>query len=506
MIFPPAAYTCTRRSRGTIAVLWLVLLAIPALASAATYPLEIIAPREGANPANRYSKAYPGLIYEVDIATIGGLYPYQHTLNAGPAGMAIDSNTGRISWPNPVAAGSPHSVSVSVRDASGKTTSVTWTITVTTAGFRFIDAINGRTAAQGGDGTRQNPWRSPADFYRTKHDATYRGEFIYWRSGTYRIADAPIEDRTRMALTGNNKPQVWLAYPGESPIIDTTNSHVAIYQGGSNSYFDGLTFQNFNTGFGVRIDSNADNVIFRENLFRNLQAGWGGTGTNASAVMIANGGAVGRYWGFLNNRFEDIHDVAYGILSYRTDRVLVQGNAFRNFTVASSKAIGPKNGNSMWFIRDNRINISAGQGIWIDTYSTGSDITRDIEISYNLVLVRTGHALWVGQEPARYGEVTSLRNTYSGARVVVDNLTSTSGPVSFDSDVIINDTSSPNRITTSGSVLTRNLLIGSISDNIVDASGKLSGDYRQYLGSRGYERNGQSASRASEPPQDLSVR
>jgi hypothetical protein len=195
----------------------------------------------------------------------------------------------------------------------------------------------------------------------------------------------------------------------------------------------------------------------------------------------------------LDNQFSAIHDIGYGILGYSTDRVLVQGNRFSDFTVRDSKAIGPKMNNSMWFIRDNRINISAGQGIWVDTYST----TQDIEISYNLVKVQSGYALWVGQELATYGAITSLRNTYVGAAVTVDNLVGSSGPVSFDRDVIVNDSSSAaNRITTNSSqsilsaVKTQNLLVGSLSAGIVNSDGNLTGSYEQYVGTRGYQRTG----------------
>lgn len=479
--------------RSALIFLFLSFAVLSSQADAAVYALEIIAPRAGLTTANRYYKAYPGLVYDVDVAAIGGTYPYTYSLANAPSGMTINATTGRITWPSPTEQANPYPVSVTVRDSAGATASVSWSILVTTSGFRFVDAVNGRRASEGGDGSRANPWRSIADWYGNKYDTSSRGAFLYFRSGTYRTADAPIEDGIRMAMAGSNKPLVWLAYPGESPVIDTTNSHICIYTGSSNAYFDGFAIQNFNTNFGIRIDSNGNDVVFRNNRFSNLAAGWGGTGTNASALMIANGGSVGRYWSILNNQFQGVHDVGYGILGYLTNRTLVQGNQFSDFTVSQSKAIGPKAANSMWFIRDNRINISAGQGIWVDTYQSGSETTRDIEISYNLVKVGSGHALWIGQEPATYGEITSLRNSYIGARAVVDNLTSSNGPVSFRRDVIVNDTSAANKITTSGNVVTSELLTGSTSAGIVNSAGDLAGSYVQYVGTRGYQRAGTSS-------------
>jgi hypothetical protein len=216
--------------------------------------------------------------------------------------------------------------------------------------------------------------------------------------------------------------------------------------------------------------------------------------------MISNGGSVGKYWTIINNKFQAIHDNGYGILGYLTDHTLVQNNRFSDFTASESKAIGPKMGNSMWFIRDNRINMSTGEGIWVDTYATGSSITKDIEISYNLVQMSSGYALWVGQEPATYGSVTSFRNTYVGGKVSVDNLSSSNGPVSLDKDVIVNNSGTTKNITTNSGQLSSlmsllkigNLLTGSSSAGIVDSQGNLSGSYTQYVGTYGYQRSGTS--------------
>jgi hypothetical protein len=470
------------------------------VATAAVYPLEIIAPRAGLSTANRYYKAYPGLIYDVNVATIGGRFPFTYSLSTAPAGMSIDANTGRITWANPVTQTAAYPVTASVRDAAGTTVSVSWSIQVTTSGFKFIDANNGRTVSQGGDGSFANPWKTIADWYATKYDSANRGVFLYWRGGNYRSADAPIEDGMRLA-SSNTKPVVWLAYPGETPIIDTTGSYLSMDMA-DNGYFDGLTVENFTKNFGFRIGSEASDVVFRRNTLRNMAPGSGGTGTNAAAIMIAQGPSKGKFWSFLDNNFSAIHDVGYGILGYSTDRVLVERNHFTDFTVTDSKSIGPKTNNTMWFIRDNRINMAKGQGIWVDTYSS----TRDVEISYNLVQVSSGQAVWIGQELATYGPVTSLRNTYVGAAIVVDNLVGSSGPVQFDRDVIVNNSTTANKITTNSSastlagVLTLNLLTGSMTTGVVDANGNLAGSYTQYVGTRGYQREGSTSAKYPSPP------
>jgi hypothetical protein len=57
---------------------------------------------------------------------------------------------------------------------------------VTTDGFLFVDAVNGTPAAQGGTGTRSNPWKTMKDVYggddyNSKWADHHPGAFVYWR-------------------------------------------------------------------------------------------------------------------------------------------------------------------------------------------------------------------------------------------------------------------------------------------------------------------------------------
>ncbi len=476
------------RALGVLALLFLVF--VSARAHAASYALQIIAPRAGMTTANRYYKAYPGLDYNVQVAVVGGVYPYSFTLSSAPSGMTVDPNTGIIDWPSP-ATGST-SVTVAVTDSSGTKSSVTWPITVTSSGFGFVDAVNGKTLAQGGTGTLSNPWKTIADWYLTKNITTNAGIFIYFRAGIYYTNAAPIEDGHRLAIVPGH-PMVWLGYPGETAVIDTTGSYVAVYGGMSNTYMENLTFQNFNMHFGVAIDSDASDVVFRRNVFQNINAGWGGEGTNASGLFIDRGSSMGSNYSIIGNRFQHVHDTGYGLLGYFSNNVLVQGNVCYDFTVPDDKCIGPKEGTQRWFIRDNRISMAVGQGIWIDASTTGPTRTQDIEVSYNLVQVASGNTFWLGQADVPYGPVTSLRNTYQGAPVQVDNLTS-GGPVTFTNDVVVTDTGLVITATTIASnlLVKSNLLTGTMSmtPGILDASGNLTGAYTKYLGIDGYQRPG----------------
>jgi hypothetical protein len=484
------------RIRRPIRSPWIALALMSTMlcgfAHAATYPLEIIAPRAGLTTTNRYYKAYPNLAYEVQVAAIGGVWPYTYTLSSGPDGMALDAQTGVLTWPSPPASSTPYPVTVSIRDQSGTTSSVTWTISVTTQGFRFIDA----SAASGGDGSLGKPWRSINDWYLgNKNDATYRGQFLYFRNGTYPVSAAPMEDNIRLAIIGDAKPLVWMAYPGESPTIDLSGGYISPYGENSDLYFEGLRLYNMVQAWGVRMDSGAQDVVFRKNTFELMPAGISGI-SNVSALMVSNGNAIGKYWTIVDNSFKDFRSGAYAILGYYTSKAVIERNNINTGT-SDSTGIGPKTNNSLWFIRDNRVKMGQGNGIWVDTYATTSDMT----IEYNLVQVTSGAAGWFGQENVTYGAITSKRNTYVGAPVKVSNLQSGRGPISFTDDVMVNSAGGVTMDNTDTSLLTRtNVLAGTSSSGIVDSAGSLTGNYVQYVGLRGFQRAGGVVAKVPSPP------
>ena len=104
-----------------------------------------------------------------------------------------------------------------------------------------------------------------------------------------------------------------------------------------------------------------------------------------------------------------------------------------------------------------------------------------------------GNLSRLGQEDARYGPITSLRNTYVGAPILVENLANDRGEVLFMNDVIINELAISNGIelkndVSDGSRLVINdVLTGTQSDGIVDETGRLTGEYAKFVGTHGYE-------------------
>jgi len=473
------------------------LLIVDGQALAANYALEIIQPREGLDTKNRFYKAYPGLQFNVRVAVIGGAYPFTYELVTSPSGMTIRKDTGEITWQNPTASGSSSTTTVQVTDKEGSKVSVTWTITVTTGGFRFLDAVNGKIVAEGGTGTISNPWKTIKDMYEgddysAKFRNSYAHEFLYFRAGTYTM-DGYIESNV-IPLIQYNKPVVWLAYPGESPTLDLGNASLKITSGTNNWYLQGFTINNITNpkARGIQISSSGNNITFYKNTFHDLPT-LGTPGGNQSAIMI-RAASYGFHKAFLNNTFYDI-GLGYGLLSYSSSKVLFADNVMHDMSdpvYSSSLPIGPKKNNKMWFIRGNKLyNMGSGtKAIWL--YGAGED-NEDFEVSYNFVQVSgKSDALDVKKKSVTFhGKHYIFRNTFVG-NLTFRKIGSNHGPYHVYNNVIVNGLSTPDHIdckdcTDPSRIITTDNLTGFPTDNIVDSNGRLTAAYSSFLGTHGHQ-------------------
>ncbi len=474
--------------KGLLATVLLFVLSAPILA--ANYPLEIIQPKAGLDTKNRFYKAYPGLEYNVRLAVIGGVFPYRFKLDAGPSDMSIDTR-GEITWANPIASGTPYNVAVSVTDAQSNTTNVSWAITVTTNGFRFIDAVNGTSATSGGTGSFTNPWKSikdmyEGDVYESKTANSYAGEFVYWRAGGYVVEGYKEDSGRRVPFVGNRKPQVWLAYPGETPIMDMAAAHVIFYGGTDNIYIDGFEF-NINSnvkGQGIQIDSSANNVTIRNNKFYGITNGF--IGGNNSFIFISRH-TVGSNYAIQDNEMFNNNN-GYGLLGYNARNLLVEDNLMYNI---NGHAIGPKEGTQKWFIRANRMYSNGVDSIGLQYSNTSGIKSGDIEISYNIVESGGGKVRINSNQTATGLPVYIFRNTFMDE--AEQNLTTTSnGLFHWSNNVIVNETSHPDkieryRIDAPSRLVVANNLVGKGADNIVDSQGYLTSGYNSYVGTHGHQ-------------------
>ncbi|MDH5229682.1 MAG: putative Ig domain-containing protein [Gammaproteobacteria bacterium] len=479
------------RHKGLLALVLLYLVSAPLYAS--NYPLQIIQPQPNLDVQNRFYKAYPGLEYNVRLAVSGGAYPYEFKLDAAPAGMTIDKR-GEITWPNPPAAGTPYTVQVSVTDMELTTTNVTWTITVTTSGFRFLDAINGKSAAQGGTGSIDNPWKSVADFYEgnvydSKYANSYSGEFLYWRTGTYGMdgyTEPSGKDRA-IPFINNRKPNVWLAYPGEKPVLDLSAGNISIYSGGRNTYIDGfeINVNNNGNGMGITVPSSANNVTFRRNNIYGINNGY--SGGNCSLLFITNAKKDGSFFSIQDNEMHDVY-WGYAVLGYSAKNVLVEDNLVYN--ISRGHSLSAKMGTQLWTFRANRLMNNSKTSINIQYYNDAFE-SGNIEILHNIIEAGGGPMVFNTTFTARGGPVHVYRNTIMDT-ITANNITATNGMFRFYDNVIVNDIQNQNKITTvelldPSRFIVQNNLTGSLTTKIVDSQGVLTASYEQYVGVRGHQ-------------------
>ena len=476
----------------------IIILTFPYMACAADYDLEIIQPQPELSTTNRFYKAYPALEYNVRMAVIGGAYPFAYQLTTAPAGMTINSSTGEISWPNPTTTGSPHSVTAVVTDSEASQQTVSWTITVTTSGFYFIDAVNGsNNSARGGTGTgtAANPWKDMQDFYggptnistssTAKNDGTYAGGFVYFKSGTYESSTMPIEDGWRVPFVSNNKPQVWLAYPSDSPIISMAGAVIEFYAGGTNLYVDGITFRvNGNANKRcVRFEGVTDNVSFVKNIFDGDNMNGAPGGNNALLFLTGgpNTGSNERSFIYGNTFRNTVY--GSGLEGYSANKFLVENNVF---TSLNGHAIYPKMGTQNWHIRGNRITNCTTTGVLVGNYSPSGDIN----ISYNYINMNSGHAIHLNEQyiTTSVGPFRAVRNTLVGT-VRVNKVTTTNGPFEVENNIIINSVTG-DKLTKQDIDYQSNLVINNNlggTSGIIDANGNMLGEYNSYLGSAGWQ-------------------
>jgi hypothetical protein len=464
-------------------------------ALAANYPLELtnIKPA-GELPANhRHYRAYPGIEYNIRAAVIGGDYPYTFTLANAPAGMTINANTGEISWPNPQANATP---TITVRDIAGISVSATWTINVTTNGFKFVDAVRGQ-AAPTGTGTAASPWRTLADVYNNSTGA----DIVYFRAGTYTQSGLPVGGvgGDWEGVLWRNKAPIWLAYPGERPIINFRYSGGGenaplIRHYGDNVYIDGFEIMNIrNIGFQFPSDMSAYGPTYRR--LRAHELGPSVDGSNASFIMTITRPSGGPCTGGViqDSEFYNASTGNTTIKIYSQRKLLIEDN----YTHDVRTGMELKDSIQQFTVRNNRFENVVGMPLGGNMHS-GYTPTNG-EILYNLIRNPASYALRVNHD----GMATSVwvyRNTLIG-QVMVAPMDSADGPFTFTNNVIVNNFAEP-RITLETPVMSRisivNNLTSSLSGNLVDQNGNLTTAYAQYVGTHGYQR-GPSGPRPNPP-------
>lgn len=445
--------------------------------------LEIIAPEAGIGDESRYSKAYPGLAYRVPVVVLGGAWPFHYELVNAPNGMSIGETHGApdygiVSWPSPSAG--TVDVSVKVTDQEGATSIVAWTIQVTEDGFLFLDAVNGD---DGNPGTLASPKKSVVGWYgNDKYDDSHAGEFVYYRAGTYRTDEAPIEDGIRIALQGKVKPVVHLAYPGESAVLDVRNAHVTFYGGNSDVYLQGLTLSHAfdaNDYKGLSIESNTDRVVVFENAFEKA-TNLAPIGSNGTLIFAGNAQEFGEHWAIVHNDFADLSNGG-AVEIYSVSDSVFEGNTLLH---NAGGGLYLKNSGVRWSVRNN-----SGHGdnsnflIRSDAYN-GLGAVHDVEVCWNNY-GSSGTGWELGYEANDYGTHWMYRNTWQIGHHRI--LNASAGEVLVTRDVVQHDGQHDDGILRESTSLVptvEDALSG--TNGLVDSDGNLTSAQQANAGTHGH--------------------
>jgi hypothetical protein len=482
------------------------------------YTMEILRPKSsGLDSNDRIYAAYPGLTYTIGAAVIGGVPPFKYELTANvPSGMSINANTGVITWTNPQA-GTYTDVTMRVTDTKGTQVTSTWTPVCATTRFRFFDAVNGNNSWDGTSPTFVSGTTGPKQTLAAWHTIGSSTLIGYFRTGTYTNAGITVQSDGIRWTVVNNRPSIFLAYPGESPLFDFEHNEGVVEaeqwdfgEGGNTPrmYLDGLEFTRSGNK-ALRIWG-CDNVVIRNCYFHDF--GPGADGSNSAAIDWESGGYASGVWD--NNviqdcEFSDITPPTVGtepnsaFKLYATNKMLIERCYFHDMTIdgEDEEVIANKAGNDRLTVR----------GCWSENMGMGSyggnqdpqatGECGNVELQFNH-FTTTSSTVTV----ARFnhdGETTTphyiARNTFEG-KVHINTLATGEGPYVFLNNVIINGNAATD--VPDGSGITHNIgqpadasevtianhLFGAAADGIVDANGLLQGSYRtNYLYYRGHE-------------------
>ena len=485
------------RARAAVVLL---AIATSATATAANYSLELVSPRAvGTAPAaglavipdgHRVFRAYPGLPYNIRAVVTGGAYPFTFALTNAPVGMTINSSTGEINWPNPT--GTSVTPTITVTDAEGTQRSSPWTIAVTVTGFKFVDALNGTS---GGDGSFANPWRTLAQV----HASGTNSDIVYFRAGAYTpagITRTSVGTPWERVEFGPTKPARWLAYPGETPVVNfgyaAGADPSALIRIQSNAatpiYLDGFEGRNFrNIGFQL-ISGSSDYTILRRLRMHDMVQGV--DGENPSAVMWTSSYSDStKYCAVQDSEFYNLNGGG-ALKFYSQNRALVEDNLFRDSSYGFDlKAHVPR-----FDVRRNAFRNIPNYVLFGNMNTSGSGEPASGEIRFNNINTPNAYFSLDINQDGQAADIHIDRNTLVGP-VRVRNADSADGPFRFRNNVIVNNNSGTpagsrvvlEAVSDTSRVVITDSLAGTSGSGIIDSSGALTGDFVRYLGTHGHQ-------------------
>ena len=334
----------------------------------------------------RIFRAYPGIEYNIRAGVVGGQYPYTFSLSNAPAGMPV-SNKGVVSWANP--ASSASNITLRATDQDGDYVDATWSITVGTSGFIFVDSSHTGTEA----GSISQPYNSIQDILDL---SSHESDIVYFRDGTYTVplfhpySSSAAEQGCNLGYDGG-RPRQWISYPDETVTINMDGyCFESGYDNSTEYYFDGLTFTN-SINHTLRIDSGRSYVTIRRCDFNGMSQDQESYNANQGFFYTPRN-EVSHNLVIQDCKFHDYTDTAgIGSLYYQHD-LLIEDNVFydqHRLEAMICVAIAPKSYIQNCTIRHNQITVNTGAALGHKVNSSfhgpSDDMSSEnIEICYNL--------------------------------------------------------------------------------------------------------------------------
>lgn len=521
--------------RALLIVALLCGLAAPAFAQN-RFTLAIVQPTASLPAGHRMASCYTGVECRFLIAVSGGQFPYSFSIaNGGSAtvtnatagqtcGVATQALThvacGEFVWTNPQSNITP---TVTVTDALSHTTNVTWTITVGTSGWRFIDDVNGSDTGGSSNGAIGSPWRTLG---YAKANASANDKF-YLRTGTYHTTS----EMGSVSFSGTSRVGVdfssfgtWICYPGDTCTIDedsdaTLYGTATVIVGGPSVFMMGFTVQNckYFCFDGGGPNDNLGHTYYK-NTFHDTFIQPTEAESNASVLMWehANSGAAAAGSTVAENT---AYNCGLVLKQYDLYRPIIQGNIFHD----CNSGIEHKDGVSEFMDRANYLYNIDDPNI----YSSGIDGNQNSgnaynvygEVAFNLIVMTQDYGVGVdealmfgwmqnGCAGGGCGVEDAYRNTLVGT-VTAYNIGSTDSIKYFTSNVIINGGSDTggvalDTVSDGSKVVVSNSVTGTRTGGVVDQTywtltGSSRTTYCNTVCTRGHELNDAGAGTSGPP-------
>lgn len=388
-------------------------------------PLTLVYPRPDVETSSdaKHRRHYPGLAYAIPVGASFGAWPYRYQLTTAPTGMVIgeiygDVEYGVITWANPIAG--TYTIAGTVTDQDGGVVPFEFELVITTSKALFIDSVTGSNA---NPGTLASPMLNNAGWHDNNASyGVYAGYHVYYRGGTHAITGIPANNGNIPYNTALH-PTAFVAYPGESPVMNCSTGKFVGVGGGDIFIGNGLEFTDAdqakaNAHYFWLTGTAVDRLCVFRAIFSDIGPGSIGD-DNPSCVFVSDNSQRKSYFCYSDNTYSGLGFSSNGVacfIHYYTDDTLFERNQLIN--VDSRYGVWAKSHNDRCCMRANQtINDSdVGDGLLVMGFY-GAELPDAVgEFCWNTLILPNANdaAIWLDHNILGGGDRYAYRNTIRG--------------------------------------------------------------------------------------------